>query len=153
MFKWALTLTCTALIGVQPVAAAPSAQIASSNPPPGTSWWYAKIPAGPGSIVGVRRQGKQIQFVDNWVPCFTGQRIRAYVYNGGGLNQNAYYSRQKMKIWVDGNTLHAKRAFVGSERLPDAQPLTYKRISAAKAKRLLVPVGVPPSKYFFDCRR
>lgn len=103
--------------------------------------------------MAVRRQGKQIQFVDNWSPCFTGQRIRAYVYTGGGLNQNAYYSRQKMKIWVDGNTLHTKRALVGSERLPEAQPLTYKRISAAKAKRLLVPVGVPASKYFGDCTK
>ena len=28
----------------------------------------------------------------------------------------------------------------------------YTSISAAKTKRLLVPVGVPPSKYFGDCR-
>ncbi len=151
MFKWALTLACGALMVVHPAAATPSAQITSSNPPPATSWWYAKNP-GPGSIVAVRRQGKKIQFVDNWAPCFTGQRIRPYVYTGGGLNQNAYYSRQRMKIWVDGSTLHAKRAFVGSERLPDVQVLKYKSISAAKAKRLLVPVGVPPNKYFGDCR-
>ena len=75
------------------------------------------------------------------------------MYKGGGLNQNAYYSRQTMKIWVDGTTLHAKHAYAGSERLPDVTVMTYRSISPAKAKQLLVPVGVPPSKYFADCTR
>jgi len=150
VFTWAVTVTSGALLLVQPAAAAQSVEIAASNPPAATSWWYAKGP-GPGAIVAVRRRGQTIQFVDNWAPCFTGQRIRQYVYKGGGLNQNAYYSRQTMKIWVDGTTLHAKHAFSGSERLPDAPVMTYRSISPAKAKRLLVPVGVPPSKYFADC--
>lgn len=152
MFTFALTLTSGALLLVQPAAAAQDMELAVPNPPASTTWWYAKGP-GPGAIVGVRRHGPKIQFVDNWAPCFTGQRIRPYVYKGGGLNQNAYYSRQKMKIWVEGTTLHTKRAFVGFERLPDVPVMTYRSISAAKAKRLLVPVGVPPSKYFADCTR
>lgn len=146
-----LTAGGVLILSGQPALAVPSVPMSPSNPPPATSWWFANSP-GPGSIVGVRRHGKKIQFVDNWAPCFTGLRVRPYVYKGGGLNQNAYYSKQKMKIWVEQGKLNAKHAFIGDERLPEAQVLRYKRITAAKAKRLLVPVGVPPSKYFADCR-
>ena len=139
------------ILAGQPALAAPRMPMTPSNPPAATSWWYAKNP-GPGSIVGVRRQGKKIQFVDNWAPCFTGYRVRPYVYKGGGLNQNAYYSKQMMKVWVDRGRLNAKRAFIGYERLPDTQVSRYKRITAAKAKRLLVPVGVPPSSYYAYCK-
>lgn len=152
MFRRAVVLVSGALIVAgQPAAAAPSAPLTPSDPPAATSWWYAKSP-GPGSIVGVRRQGTRIQFVDNWAPCFTGHRVRPYVYRGGGLNQNSFYSKQKMKIWVDQGRLYEKRAYVGDERLPDVRKFSYKRITAAKAKRLLVPVGVPPSRYSADCR-
>lgn len=153
MFRQVLVLAGSAIIlASQPVAAAPSTPLAPSNPPPATTWWYSNYPS-PFSIVGVRRQGNGIQFVDNWMPCFTGHRVRPYVYKGGGLNQNAAYAKQMMKVWVDKGRLHAKRALIDYERLPDVkQVVKYKRITAAEAERLLVPVGVPPSKYFDDCR-
>ena len=61
MFTWALTLTSGALLLVHPAAAGQSVEIAFSNPPAATSWWYAKGP-GPGAIVAVRRHGQKIQF-------------------------------------------------------------------------------------------
>ncbi len=73
MFRQVLVLAGSAIIlASQPVAAAPSTPLAPSNPPPATTWWYSNYPS-PFSIVGVRRQGNGIQFVDNWMPCFTGQ--------------------------------------------------------------------------------
>lgn len=126
--------------------AVPNAVMAVQDPPARLSWWHANSP-GPGTLVAVRRNGTKIRFVDNWAPCFTGKRIRPYVYKGGGMNQNAQYSRQTMKIWVDGGTLHAKRAFLGYARLPQAETITYKRISAAKAKRLIKPIGVSVPRF------
>jgi len=92
-----------------------------------------------------------VQFVDNWAPCFTGQRVRRYVYNGGGLNQNDFYSRQMMKLWVTSGTLHAKRAFVGYEKLPDVVSLKYRSVSVPKAKRLLKGLGLSVGMYFDSC--
>lgn len=144
------TLLAGSLSAAGVAQASPRQLSTSKNPPSGVSWWYAPNP-GPGSIVAVRRVGAKVQFVDNWVPCFTGKRVRRYVYNGGGLNQNDYYSRQMMKLWVSSGKLHAKRAFVGYEELPDVATLKYRSISVAKAKSLLKGLGLSVGMYFGDC--
>jgi hypothetical protein len=142
-------LVCT--VSVPGVAQAASSQpAAGKNPPSGVTWWFARDP-GPGSIVALWRSGSKVQFVDNWAPCFTGQRVRRLVYRGGGLNQNAYYSRQMMKLWVSSGRLHAKRAFVGYEKLPDVALLKYRPIPEAKARSLLKGLGLSVGMYFDDC--
>ena len=130
--------------------ASPKQLAASKNPPSGVTWWFARNP-GPGSIVAVRRSGTKVQFADNWATCFTGQRVRRYVYKGGGLNQNAYYSRQMLKLRVSSGKLQAKRAFVGYEKLPNVVTLKYRSISTAKAKRMLKDLGLSVGMYFDDC--
>lgn len=120
----------------------------TSLPPSGTTWWYRPKPYGPGTIVGVRRKGDRIQFVDNWSPCFTGVRVRGNVYRGGGKNQNSFYSAQEMKIWISGGKLRFKRAFIPEERIWKQRTWSIpRRITVAEVRRLL---DVKPSQ-FWDC--
>ncbi len=76
------------------IAPTSAANAGSSSPPSGTTYW---VNSG-GDLLVMKRDGRRLRIGNPLTPCYTGIHRSDGSYEGGGMGQNGFYVRQRLRL-------------------------------------------------------
>lgn len=135
MSKYRLTSSIVAAGLVAFATCSAQANVLTRDVPPGTAYWINSS-----DVLGTRLNGDTLKVGNPLAPCFTGRRVGAGTYKGGGYDQGGGYTRQTVKVNVAGERLTIRINGGAS---------SYGKSTKAKVSSRFG--GTNPSNWFSDC--